>query len=136
MEAGGVRGSRASKQVVSGVLTGCACQPGPRPIVARSHATHTHTHTSHTPPPSPHTHSAWLDTWRRHLQAALSRKPASGGLPPAPPPLPVAVRELLCKCHPDTPMLAVQPPDIVTRRGRWALWLCAVVPAELMFVRW
>lgn len=63
--------------------------------------------------------SAWLDTWRKHLHAALSKKlvlPTQ--LPPVPEPLPQAVRSLLCKCHPECPLLAVPLPDLVNKRGR------------------
>jgi len=63
--------------------------------------------------------SAWLDTWRKHLHAALSKKlvlPTQ--LPPVPEPLPQAVRSLLCKCHPECPLLAVPLPGLVNKRGR------------------
>lgn len=65
--------------------------------------------------------STWLDTWRKHLTAALSRKlvvPAQ--LPPAPEPLPHAIRALMCSCHPhEQPLLAVPLPEVVNKRGRW-----------------
>jgi hypothetical protein len=72
------------------------------------------------PPLHPPPHSTWLDAWRKHLHAALGKKlvvPAL--LPPAPEPLPQAIRALMCRCHPpETPLLAVQLPQVVNKRGR------------------
>ncbi|WIA08663.1 hypothetical protein OEZ85_008090 [Tetradesmus obliquus] len=60
----------------------------------------------------------WVASWRAHVQAvASSRTPGKAALPPAPGPLPAAVRSLLCTCHPDCPGLAAPLPHIVNKRG-------------------
>lgn len=43
---------------------------------------------------------------------------ASAAVQP-PPPLPEALRPLLCRCHPAAPGLALQPPKVVSKRGRF-----------------
>ncbi|KAF6259483.1 hypothetical protein COO60DRAFT_1001164 [Scenedesmus sp. NREL 46B-D3] len=52
----------------------------------------------------------WVATWRAHLQAVSStRIPGKAVLPPAPSPLPDAVRAVLCTCHPGLPWARCTP---------------------------
>lgn len=67
--------------------------------------------------------SDWVKLWRAYIQQGSSKRAAgaAGASASHPPPLREAIQQLMCPCHPNNPMLAVRPPHIANRRGRYAV---------------
>ncbi|KAF5832456.1 hypothetical protein DUNSADRAFT_11623 [Dunaliella salina] len=57
----------------------------------------------------------WLQQWQEYVGQKQRQRAAAI---PRPRPLPLALQEVLCTCHPDSPMLCMRPPAVFAKRNK------------------